>query len=96
MKVHQLLDKDSWVKGAGTLDKDNRNVMSYADPRACKWCLVSAIARCYSRPDEVLLKLARDIVVVVGVQNPVDIIVDYNDGSCTWDQVQERLVRLDI
>lgn len=73
MRVKQLLSsKDKWCKGAVARTKDGIGLYYASDERACQFCLVGAIDKCYEE------KYIGDLFVKVKV------FIKENYGDYAW------------
>lgn len=95
MKLHQFLTKERWLQNQVACDVQGNIVLRPNDPRACAWCVVGAVEKFYPKPEPILLLLARQIVLVVGLRDPAEIVCDWND-STTFEEVHAVLLKLDL
>lgn len=99
MKAHELLsDATKWTKKTYARDEDGVDI-DVQDPKACSFCIIGAIQKCYGG-FEIVVRLVERVTEKVKEQNKEfksDYIVDWNDGEdTTFEDIHKVLKELDI
>lgn len=99
MKIKELLaSPDSWTQGTVAQDAQG-NPVGYSNEKAVCWCLLGALMKCYSDPDE-QLRISLRISEALKKHHNVPLILPYtfwNDlESRTHEEVLALVNELDI
>lgn len=92
MKAWELLSSpERWTQHVTARDS-NDVICLEDDGKACSWCIIGALRKCYQSLDREL-SVWRDITVAIGNQD----VADWNDApERTHAEVLEILKRLDV
>lgn len=99
MKVRDLLTPKSWIQ-----DFMAKNDLGFGvdvnDARACKWCLLGAINKCYGRGNLAICKKVAEAIdpeVIDDDECHVEVIVNYNDFiKRNYNDIAKLLEKVDI
>lgn len=91
MKVKDLLNSRArWTRGKCARDKHGHGVEPLS-PRACRWCLIGAIDKCYPEDNgQIFRKIVDGISPVTG-----ECLSGWND-RVGFEQVRDLVRRLDV
>lgn len=92
MKIRELLkDQSCWIQGRLAIDMNGCET-SAESLDACKWCLIGALYKCYSNPDERI-----SIKDKIRDKTQFYSVVFYNDRpERTFKDIQRLVDELDI
>ena len=97
MKVKELLSSpEKWTKGCAA--KDSRGMLCPSDdPRACRWCLIGALMKCYGEDGMFrMLGMFYPRIPAVGTSHFNDVAVWNDAPERTFEDVQQLVTYLDI
>lgn len=89
MMLKDFLTKDKWCQWSFALDDQGELVLE-THPRACKWCLVGAIHKCYQYP-ETKCMVVEKLSSLIGNQS----LIEFNDTH-TWNEIKALIERANV
>ena len=98
MTVRNLLsDESKWAQGYYAFDKDG-NQVECSEKKACKWCLIGALAKCYPKDIDSAefwdkqQRILRTIYKLFPEDYHQSGLVGWNDSrETTWEKVNKVL-----
>ena len=97
MKIRELLsDESKWIKWHEAQDKGGK-VVDPLNPKAAKWCLQGAMAKCYFKKSHIGFSKIEDSLCREVGKRGYSLIVSFNDDPrITFLDVRDIVLRLDI
>jgi hypothetical protein len=98
MKIKELLsDESKWIKGYFAADKDGNILDDEYNERACKFCLLGALDKCYGTNANEYRRVRAKIESRIIPNETLGTIVRWNDApERTFADVKQLVEELDI